>query len=414
MREDALRAAARLLVWAPRRPSTIAPSSTGDASAAGAGARARWEWWGARARRILAGRRHEGDGAVLRRAAVAHRRARAALARAVLRSTPRCASRPTQGNGDAARRFEVARALGGARAPRGTPPALRASLAAVAWARVDGGGRGRRGVRAGAGRRSSRRIVRALSARDRLRPLLEQVLDTMVLWTGVERGLLLLRAPDGRLVPRAARNLARHDLAGEQLALSQTIARRAIETGDAVVATDAFSTLGDAHASVHALRLRSVLAVPLLARGEALGVVYLDDRVRKGAFGPRELAWVRVVASQAAMAIADARDAVLLRRAARRAERARVRVEAPARASARPSSTATRTRARARPRRARDPLPLRRDRRAERADARAAAPGRSRDGERRPGARRRRERHRQGAHRPRDPRQRPARRAARS
>jgi transcriptional regulator with GAF, ATPase, and Fis domain len=170
-------------------------------------------------------------------------------------------------------------------------------------------------------------IVRALSTRDRLRPLLEQVLDTMVLWTGVERGLLLLRAPDGRLVPRAARNLARRDLAGEQLALSQTIARRAVESGDAVVATDAFSTLGDVHASVHALRLRSVLAVPLVARGETLGVVYLDDRVRKGAFGPRELAWVRVVASQAAMAIADARDAVLLRRAVRRAERARSRLE---------------------------------------------------------------------------------------
>jgi len=122
--------------------------------------------------------------------------------------------------------------------------------------------------------------------------------------------------------------LARRDISGEQLALSHTIARRAIETGDAVVATDAFSTLGDLHASVHALRLRSVLAVPLLARGETLGVVYLDDRSRKGAFGPRELAWVRVVASQAAMAIADARDAVLLRRAARRADRARARIEA--------------------------------------------------------------------------------------
>ncbi len=93
------------------------------------------------------------------------------------------------------------------------------------------------------------------------------------------------------------------------------------------MATDAFSSLGDVHASVHALKLRSVLAVPLLARGEALGVVYLDDRVRRGAFGPRELAWVRVVASQAALAIADARDAVLLRRAVRHAERARSRLE---------------------------------------------------------------------------------------
>ena len=125
---------------------------------------------------------------------------------------------------------------------------------------------------------------------------------------------------------------------GEQLALSQTIARRAIETGDAVVATDALSTLGDAHASVHALRCAASSPCRSLARGEALGVVYLDDRVRKGAFGPRELAWVRVVASQAAMAIADARDAVLLRRAARRAERARVRRRGRCCASARPSS----------------------------------------------------------------------------
>jgi transcriptional regulator with GAF, ATPase, and Fis domain len=231
------------------------------------------------------------------------------------------------GDGAAARRFELARAAAARVLREGTPPELRSSLASVAWAR-ESAPDAMDVAFAPAQVAQLEAIIRALSARERLRPLLEQVLDTMVLWAGVERGLLLLRAPDGRLVPRAARNLARHDLVGEQLALSQTIARRAIETGDAVVATDAFSTLGDAHASVHALRLRSVLAVPLLARGEALGVVYLDDRVRRGAFGPRELAWVRVVASQAAMAIADARDAVLLRRAVRRAERARARVEA--------------------------------------------------------------------------------------
>ena len=95
----------------------------------------------------------------------------------------------------------------------------------------------------------------------------------------------------------------------------------------AAVATDAFASLGDLHASVHALRLRSVLTVPLLARGECLGVVYLDDRARKGAFGPSELAWVRLVASQAAMAIADARDQVLLKRAVRRAERSKKALE---------------------------------------------------------------------------------------
>ncbi len=165
-------------------------------------------------------------------------------------------------------------------------------------------------------------LVRALNRRDRLRPLLEQVLDSLVLWTGVERGLLLLRAPGDRLVVRAARNLARHDLVGEQLSLSQGLAKRALELGDAIVAVDASGELESVHASVHALKLRSVLAVPLVAHGSSLGVVYLDDRVRCGAFGPRELAWVRLVAAVAAMAIADARDRLLLRRAERRALRA--------------------------------------------------------------------------------------------
>ncbi|WP_437281811.1 sigma 54-interacting transcriptional regulator [Sorangium sp. So ce375] len=169
-------------------------------------------------------------------------------------------------------------------------------------------------------------LVGALGERERLAPLLDRVVDALVLWTGVERGLLLLRAPNGRLVPRAARNLARSRLGAEQLALSETLARRALEAREPVVAVDAAGELPSVHRSVHALKLRSVLAVPLVARGEALGVVYLDDRVRRGAFGAQELRWARAIASVAALAISDARAQVELRRAARRAERASSRL----------------------------------------------------------------------------------------
>ena len=169
-------------------------------------------------------------------------------------------------------------------------------------------------------------------------------------------------------------------------------------------------TLGDVHASVHALRLRSVLAVPLVARGETLGVVYLDDRVRKGAFGPRELAWVRVVASQAAHGHR--------RRARRRAPAPR---GAPAPSARAPASRRLLARARGGARRHAHAARARARRRARRAIAYDEIAGRSepmrellqprrpRHGERRPGARRRRERHRQGARRARDARQRPAR-----
>ena len=322
--EDRARSAARLLVWAPAAIDDARIATT-DELAPTLSPSARWEWWGARAVACVAGRRTQGDGVILG-ALVALVAVPALLSSRgpALEAAVRLATE--RGDGDAARRLELARQAAAQALRAGTPPEHLASLVSVTWARASAG-QAADVAFAPAQVAQLESIVRALSGRDRLRPLFEQVLDTMVLWTGVERGLLLLRAPDGRLVPRAARNLARHDLTGEQLTLSQTIARRAIESGDAVVATDAFTTLGDLHASVHALKLRSVLAVPLIARGETLGVVYLDDRARKGAFGPGELAWVRVVASQAALAIADARDAVLLRRAVRRAERARVRIE---------------------------------------------------------------------------------------
>ncbi len=164
-------------------------------------------------------------------------------------------------------------------------------------------------------------LVRGLAERGRLEPLLSQILDALVLWTGVERGLLLLTAPGGRLMPRTGRNLSRRDLTGEQLTLSRTLAERAARTREPVVAMDASGELSDTAQSVHALALRSVLAVPLVARGNVLGVVYLDDRMRIGAFGKPELAWVRLVASVAAVALDDARNQLLLRRAARKAAR---------------------------------------------------------------------------------------------
>jgi transcriptional regulator with GAF, ATPase, and Fis domain len=130
-------------------------------------------------------------------------------------------------------------------------------------------------------------------------------------------------------VPRAARNLARSDLHGAQLDLSYSLARRAVETRETVVAVDAAGELpAEHHLSVHALKLRSLLCIPLFYKGDTLGVVYLDDRVRTGAFGPEELSWVELVASIASVAIGDARDELKLRRALRRAERAELKLGA--------------------------------------------------------------------------------------
>ncbi len=313
-----LRVAARALLWAPE--SLRGSLEARDAFAQTAPPAARLEWLGARAATATADSpRGELLSAVLRVAEVEAPLGSRGPMLAAGRDLAMALS-----DGEAARRLETLRRDLAARLRATTPPLYQDGIGELRWMR-DALATEERFAPAQVAELET--IVRALGERKDLRSLLTQVLDSMVLWVGVERGLLLLRAPDGRLVPRAARNIGRSDLDGEQRALSMTLARRAMESGEPVVATDAFDSLGDLHASVHALRLRSVVAAPLIARGETLGVVYLDDRARRGAVGTRELAWVRMLATQAALAISDARDQVLLRRAARRAERAKARVE---------------------------------------------------------------------------------------
>jgi serine/threonine-protein kinase PknK len=320
--DDEVRAGARMLRASGLSDDQVAAYDA-LAREPGRGNTAACDWWAARASAALAGRTVGRDADIV-----------ASALRVVRMPAPVGAKGPAvhaarllamrSGDGDAVRLLTAAQAQLASRLIEQAPDQLREHVTSVAWVTALEGWR-EPGV-TGQQARNLESLIRALAARDSLRALLTQVLDALVLWTGVERGLLLLTAPGGQLVVKAARNLARSDLAQAQMELSQTLARRALSTREPVVAVDASGEMSEAHASVHALGLRSVLAVPLIARGEALGVAYLDDRVRRGAFGVEELAWVKLMASVAAVAIADARDQILLRREVRRSRRAQERL----------------------------------------------------------------------------------------
>ncbi|HKY34736.1 MAG TPA: sigma 54-interacting transcriptional regulator [Polyangiaceae bacterium] len=321
--DDELRCSARLLAHG-KEPDLVASDAL--ARRPEAAVDARLEWWGARAQALAERASGERAEIVLGELKALSRTVTPVGVRGpALFAGAQLAAR--LGDGAAARHFTEAVADAGRELLRRAPEQLRPAILALPWlARSQEAPSGAEGF-SPQQLADVEALVRALGHRERLRPLLDQVLDALVLWTGVERGLLLLKAPGGRLRPRAARNIGKADLSGAQLELSTSLAERALSEGRPVVAVDAAGDLPEVHDSVHALKLRSVLAVPLVARGEPLGVVYLDDRVRRGAFGARELSWVRLVATLAALAIADARDQLLLRRAARRAERAKQRLD---------------------------------------------------------------------------------------
>ncbi len=192
-------------------------------------------WWGARARRLLLTRSPADAAAVLGELALL------APVRAPLFTQCRSLSAGIElstfvGAGDIARRLTQTVAESTRRIYANCPRELHPALDALPWVATS---------------RTPRELplspeqivdieglVRSLGKRDELRGLLEQVVNVLVLWTGVERGLLLLRAPGGKLLPRVGRNLARNDLVGEQRELSHSLAQQALALGEPIVAVE--------------------------------------------------------------------------------------------------------------------------------------------------------------------------------
>ena len=173
------------------------------------------------------------------------------------------------------------------------------------------------------------RINKRLNSELRLPRLLEMVLDTVIELTDAERGFLLLEDDSGELVVKAARNIDQRTLETEEMALSRSIARQAAAGGEPVVTIDAAGDDRFREAlSVSDLHLRSVLAVPLVIKGRVAGTIYVDHRLRKGAFDQEDVRLVLDFAEQAAIALENARLLGELRRRERQVEALNRRLEA--------------------------------------------------------------------------------------
>jgi transcriptional regulator with GAF, ATPase, and Fis domain len=161
------------------------------------------------------------------------------------------------------------------------------------------------------------RVTRALAQETEQGPLLRLIVDSVVSLLGAERGFLLLA--DGKLDAtgpidpaqmkvRVARSFDKSDVPIPSSRLSMGIAGRVVEKGRPLLSVDAgrddrFSGM----ASVDDLRLRSVLCLPITIDGRVEGVLYVDNRLQRAAFGEEDLDLVEHFAAQAAVAIRNAR-----------------------------------------------------------------------------------------------------------
>src|SRR6185295_907 len=103
-------------------------------------------------------------------------------------------------------------------------------------------------------------VFRKLNSSVEIADILAMAMDAAIDLTAAERGFLLIEQPGGELRVAVARNVDREKVGRSHLKFSYGIAERAIATQEPVVTVDAQEDPRfHAHASVHAMRLRSVI-----------------------------------------------------------------------------------------------------------------------------------------------------------
>ncbi len=141
--------------------------------------------------------------------------------------------------------------------------------------------------------------------------VLSQAMDVVIGLTDAERGyIILLDEETSELEFRVSSEnelTLLHQEAGTP-EISTTIVNEVMTTGQPLLADNAYKDerYQDGQ-SIAAMTLRSVLCVPLNYRGQVIGVVYCDNRLRAGVFEEREKSLLAAFANQASVAIQNAR-----------------------------------------------------------------------------------------------------------
>ncbi|MBI5649294.1 MAG: GAF domain-containing protein [Chloroflexi bacterium] len=150
-------------------------------------------------------------------------------------------------------------------------------------------------------------VSRAVNSTLDLNAVLNRAMDIIIQVTGAERGFLMLFDAHGELAFQVARNLDHQTITSPVFQVSRSIVERVARSGQAVVTTDAQNDprFSFEESVVH-LSLRSILCIPLQAKENVIGAVYVDNRLHAGVFQQQDLNALRAFASQAAIAIENA------------------------------------------------------------------------------------------------------------
>ena len=145
-----------------------------------------------------------------------------------------------------------------------------------------------------------------LMASYELPTLLDQLLDVMIQVSNADKGFLVLME-SGEPVVKVARNLRRETISDAVRQLSDSILERVVKTHRPLIISDALRDEEFKNSlSVVNLKLTSVMCVPLLEKGNMLGLIYVGNDNVAQLFDESHLEVLTVFAAQASLLVRNA------------------------------------------------------------------------------------------------------------
>ncbi|MGF6660703.1 PAS domain S-box-containing protein [Paraburkholderia atlantica] len=176
------------------------------------------------------------------------------------------------------------------------------------------------------------KVSQAASGEIHLEKLIGMVMRTAIEQAGAERGLLILSdAGDLRIAARATTagdglHVQLSDTPLNGAMLPESVLNQVLRTRENIFLDDAATDpMADTDPYVRQHRARSILCLPLMNGAKLMGVLYLENNLAARVFSPARIAVLKLVASQAAISLENAR---LYRDVAQREARIRRLVDA--------------------------------------------------------------------------------------
>jgi PAS domain S-box-containing protein len=157
------------------------------------------------------------------------------------------------------------------------------------------------------------KVSQAVSGEIVLDKLLDTLLRTALEHAGAERGLLILsQGAEPRSVAEATTSGDRvmvevRDAAVTAVAVPESVLHYVLHTLETLVLDDAAAQSpfsADPHIRHH--QTRSILCLPLITQAKLIGVLYLENNLTPGVFAPSRIAVLKLLATQAAIALENA------------------------------------------------------------------------------------------------------------